>query len=217
MVKIVSRTGLDPDHLGPFRYTKHGYNSLASADGVIPEELVTYGNPVLDTRSIARILLDEPRTAIMYLPDPNAIPRPDYLPDHAEQRFEPVMAAVNYHHGHSEGHHKIVIQDVRRPEEGQHLLWVPPSEDGASPANTTAYRRLLGAGSDEPYPFEETPTNSDKIGKYYIFTGDPAEVRHSFEDLGVTFSDEGLTDNHPEYRRLNSLSSRAEDVWQPGL
>lgn len=148
--------------------------------------------------SIADLLLQSPSTAIMHFEAPaeNC--------DENEPMFSN-MIAVNYHDGHSEGYHKIVVQDPLQQEIGQHELWIPPG------LNNRIFRPRLYLGSATA--FEKYPANPDKIKKYYIHFGPSDEAYTSFEQAGFIISDEPRT--REEYWTYGHVSREAQSIWEP--
>jgi hypothetical protein len=151
--------------VGPFNMEKIDFVSMkAGRLALLGRELETPPTPYGGT--IADLLLSSPSTAIMHF---GLLRRP---------LVRGCMLAANYHRGHSEGDHLIVIQDPYKQEAGQlYLKWGPGSDQ-------IIRRRQLFA--DKVYPFEEFPTNPDKIHDYYVHTGDTSEALDSFLEKGYT-------------------------------
>jgi hypothetical protein len=160
-------------------------------------------SPEALSESVAEVLLSTPSSVIMHFGEPV-----DTGNSKVGFRSQYLMMAANYHRGHSEGLHKIIVQNPDKPEEGQWILWTPPGSN-----NKTFYRRASLANT--PYGFEERATNSGKINEFFVHTGAADEAIGSFEDLGYTFSDEYLLVGDPTYRELSSLSSAAGGRWDP--
>jgi hypothetical protein len=121
------------------------------------------------------------------------------------------MMAVNYHNGHSEGHHRIVIQNPRNKKAGQEILWCPPE------SNNTEFMHRKQLLSDKPYEFEESPCNSLKIRNHWLYTGSPADARAHFTARGFTFSPDSLLEVGPEAGILRTLSRENRSTWQNPL
>jgi hypothetical protein len=157
------------------------------------------GNTALHTEvSIAELLLQSPSTAIMHYDKP------------LEEASEAAMLAINYHGASSEGFHKIVVQNPAQPEVGQWELWIPPGSD-----NKTFYRRSIWSG--EPYPYEQEPTNPEKVTNYYMHAGLSDEAIESFRALGFTFTNDVLADSSTEYARLQDLARANPYTWNSGM
>lgn len=189
---------INPETIDPFRVTQEGYHALATG------EIALLGYPDYDLEphasalTIAEILLQNPSTAIMHFENPGD-----------REEINGVMIGVNYHSGHSEGWHKIIVQDPTSPAAGQWMLWAPPGAD-----NRTFYRRALSLDG-QPYRFEETPTNPEKIGNYVLHAGPSDEAVTSFEGLGFKFIDKLLSPESDEYERLHALSRANVHTWNP--
>lgn len=202
--------GSNPDVLHAFESTPKGYEALAAGEA---EPLGRENDPIqpeFSSKSIGELLLSNISTAIMHFEPPVQGTNPLVGP-----MSRGVMMAANYHWGHSEGLHKIVVQDPSNQERGGWMLWIPPGS-----GNTTFYRRCLV--EDRPYPFENVPTNPEKIREYYVHSGPADEAITSFKELGFTFSDEFLSPYYngsllAEYERLRELSSAARGHWENPL
>ena len=136
---------------GPFRMERDEFESLETKSA----DLQT-----LD-RSIADLLLESPSTAIMHFRDTD-----DDFPI-----IRGTMLAVNYHQGHSEGDHLIVLQQPENPEKGQlEINWHPEADKIIRVRHLTSYalRNAFPDAISKPYPFETSPTNPLKIKNYYI-------------------------------------------------
>lgn len=198
---LVAYNSLNPEQISPFRMGRESFDALrlgnltllANSSDRLPE---AYEGTVAD------LLLATPSTAIMHFEEPQSD-----LPARG------VMLAVNYHLGHSEGQHKIVVQNPAERAEGQAELWVPPGS-----GNKLFYQRMSDPRS--PYQFEPKPTNPDKIKNYYVHIGEPNAASVDFKAAGFEFSDEpiygeGIFDLQSPYYRLSGFSAVAENVWDP--
>lgn len=197
---VVYNDAINPGIIDPFRTTQEGYHALASEEVALLGYPDSGSEPQAYALSIAEILLKNPSTAIMHFEDPAGA-----------EEVNGTMIGVNYHDGHSEGWHKIILQDLSQPEAGQWMLWTPP---GAH--NKTFYRRALPFSLDgQPFEFESIPTNPEKIGRYVLHAGPSNEGINSFKELGFEFIDEILSPASAEYERLSDLSRASRRTWDP--
>lgn len=198
---IIKDEGLNPDLMGAFKASHEGYRTLCAGNIALLGASSRNTIPRIFEGSVADLLLASPSTAIMHHEEPKE-----------DGMSWGTMLAVNYHNGHSEGHHKIVVQDPSRVAEGQWELWIPPGS-----LNRTFYRRVLLRGT--PYRFEKSPTNPGKIRHYYVHVGDSADAISDFQSAGFEFSDEfpgePYTDTDSPYDRLGDLSLAYEGRWDP--
>ncbi|MBS3116538.1 hypothetical protein J4421_02980 [Candidatus Woesearchaeota archaeon] len=131
--------------------------------------------------TIARLLLDNESTALYHL-DPAIVTPWD------DTYIQPLLLGVNYHHGHSEGRHKIVVQNV--PErKGPWILFKPPG----STEDTFYLQDLTCPGVIEPR-FEEEVANIGKIQQSYLHIGDPLAIFEQFKVEGFKFVDTPMTE-----------------------
>jgi len=185
---------LDGDYIDAYRISPEGFQAALIGNIALLGQKYE-GSKTLEAYdgSIADLLLSSPSTAVMHFEKPE---------DDAWRGWS-IMMAVNYHDGHSEGHHKIVVQDPSKIEDGQWELWIPPESN-----NRKFYRRKLY--DDKPYPFEKSPANPGKIRDFYVHFGDSGSALDDFKDAGFEFSEESpgdwLFDRTSEAYRLNVLS-----------
>ena len=199
---LIESSGIDPRIINTSRYTEEGYAALIAGDFSLIGFKDFVKKPETYVGSIADLLLAQPSTAIMHLTKLTT-----------EYGLSTVMMAVNYHMGHSEGQHQIVVQNPADESVGQYVLWIPPESE-----NKVFYKRGVLWG-EIPHLFETLPTNPLKIRNYFFHVGEPDEAIRSFKDLGFEFKDELLSwrlrDRNPEFERLESLSQRAGLEWNP--
>lgn len=200
---LIESRGINHSVVNMNTYTREGYTALVAGNVASLGYKDYVKKPEAYVGSIADLLLAQPSTAVMHLSElPNEY---GYL--------SPVMMAVNYHMGHSEGQHQIVVQNPADENAGQYVLWIPPESK-----NKVFYRRgvLLG---EIPHPFETFPTNPLKIRNYFFHVGEPDEALRSFKELGFEFKNElliwRLIERNPEFERLESLSRQAGLQWDP--
>jgi len=112
---LLSFSELDPDEISHYGATEAGYAEVV-------EDMKR--NTGL---AIAELLLTTPSTAIMHFPKPDK-----------SEISQPIMLAANYHGAHSEGWHRIIVQNPKDREAGQWELWTPP---GAQ--NRAFYKRVI--------------------------------------------------------------------------
>lgn len=167
----------DKFDIGPFIATQEFIEALAAGDLDSLIESPEDGRKQLTGLTAARVLLDNTSTAIMHFP---------LEPVDPVRRS--VLVGVNYDNGHSEGDNTIVVQDPINLGAGQWMMRTDRDDK-------TFYRRmsLFGGGK---YPAERSPTNPEKIQNYWMHSGDPREIRASFEDLGYIFTNDPAPDSH---------------------
>ena len=185
---------LDQDLVNLFDVSREGFAAIQAGNlallGVQRGEQTV--SPELYDGSIAELLLSSPSTAIMHVEEPQ------------EEWARGVMIAANYHHGHSEGFHKVIVQDPAHPEMGQWELFVPPGSD-----NRTFYKRTSYRGS--LYPFEKVPTNPGKIDNFFVHIGKADAAIRDFENAGFKFVDEPMSEEL--VYELENLSYADEHRW----
>lgn len=198
---LLEYKGVNPLEIDYRRAFPSAFTALKAGNVVLLGSETSPYKPELYSGNIAELLLQSPSTAVMHFSEP------------AEgDDARGIMMAVNYHDGHSEGHHKIVVQDPSHPENGQWELWVPPGS-----GNRTFFKRA-NLFSGEPHEFESMPTNPSKIANFYMHTGSPDEAINDFLAAGFTFNEELLTygfDESSMYLKLDRLSRRNEHRWDP--
>lgn len=151
--------------------------------------------------TLADLLLDNDQTAVFHV-DANrtqTLGSPEDPP--AITYMKPLLLGVNYHMGHSEGNHKIVVQNV--PErKGPYVLFHPPgSRERKFYLQDVAFPR-----SCKP-KFEEDVANPLKIRRFYLFRGDPLQIFRDFKRAGYKFKDKAMSERH--YDNLGDLSRKA--------
>ena len=118
--------------------------------------------------------------------------------------LRPVLLGVNYHLGHSEGYHKIIVQDVVRGI-GPWVLFHPPGSN-----QKVFYLQDMVFPFAQKPRFEESVANSLKIQHHLFFRGDPMRIFMDFEKAGYVFNDgkiaEGLFDE------LSDLSYKSQHM-----
>ncbi len=165
---------------------------------VPPEQLEEYmkkGEPINQT--LAELLLSTDSAAVFHV-DPT---RTKTL---GEQTYmEPLLLGANYHKAHSEGDHKIIVQNI--PERrGPWVLFRPPGSD-----EHIFYLQHLMPGIVEP-KFEEDVANPNKhFGCFYLFCGDSLQIFEDFRSQGFDFVDHTMTEEH--YEHLEDLSWRGSE------
>ena len=103
---------------------------------------------------------------------------------------EPMLLGVNYHEGHSEGKHKIVVQNIPQ-RKGPWVLHRPPgSEEKTFFLQDMVFPRMM------PPTFNQFVDAPLKINKYFLHRGNPLEIFESFKDAGFSFEDKAMTEEY---------------------
>lgn len=167
---------------GKFYITDVPYDSR-----IIPGKLDAFfdsAHPAEGT--LAEILLQNEATAIYHL-------NPQNLGRLRGKNFvKPLLLGANYHNGHSEGDHKIIVQDVvsRR---GPWVLFKPPGSE----EKTFYLQHMVFPSSNEPR-FEEEVANPLKIKRRFLHHGNPDAIFNAFRELGFDFVDKAMTKSYME-------------------
>lgn len=137
--------------------------------------------------SLARLLLNSPATAVYHLSASNQ----RSLGIHAgEGLYIPqILLGVNYSGGaHSEGEHKIVIQDVAT-RRGPWVLYAPPGSH-----ERTFYLQDVVFPHHVLPRFDESEDAPLKIRRRFYHSGDPMEIFKHFQALGYEFVDHTISE-----------------------
>ncbi|MCJ7816369.1 MAG: hypothetical protein MUP55_00800 [Candidatus Aenigmarchaeota archaeon] len=136
--------------------------------------------------SIAELLLNNESTAIYHLNPENTFCLGDSV------YIRPVLLGVNYHNGHSEGQHKIIVQNI--PEKkGPWVIFRPlGSEERKFYLQNMIFPRTF------PPEFQEESDAPAKILKRYLHKGNPLEIFSDFEKAGFKFVNEPMTEEYLE-------------------
>jgi hypothetical protein len=108
------------------------------------------------------------------------------------------LLGVNYTGAHSEGDHKVVVQDAEH-KEGPWVLYAPPGTD-----NHTFHLE------DDTMPrwnkptYRDEPANPLKIREEYLYAGNPGQIFTDFQDMGYDFVDTPMPLD--EYETLRDAS-----------
>lgn len=129
---------------------------------------------LLDGESIAVYHLDPDN--VRYLGNPQTDP-------YATPYVQPLLLCANYHNGHSEGDHKIIIQNIP-DKKGPWVLYRPPGSHNS----TFHFHDVVFPDQLEP-KFEEEVANPLKILYRYLHKGDPLEIFEQFREAGFDFVD----------------------------
>ncbi len=146
------------------------------------DEVMTPGE--LFNRSIADLLLNNESTALYHLDPANTynLGNNFYL--------QPVLLGVNYHHGHSEGDYKILVQNL--PErKGPWVLFRP----SGSMEDTFYLQDMVFPRNFKP-TFSEDVANNLKINERYFHRGDPLAIFEHFKQAGFKFINEPMSQDH---------------------
>ncbi len=147
--------------------------------------------------TLAELLLNHESTAIFHVD-------PERTSEAGSQHFvKPILLGVNYHHGHSEGDYKVVVQNILE-QKGPYVLFRPPGSE-----EKTLYLQDLVFPTTFPPKFKEQVDNPMKIHHYYLFRGEPLQVFDDFRKAGFNFSEQAMTNEH--YVQLEKLTERAQE------
>jgi len=142
-------------------------------DVAIPEE-----------RTLAEVLLQDESAAVYHLDLENLGRLGDAV------FVQPLLLGANYHKGHSEGKHKIIVQDVSA-RRGPWVLFRP----SGSGEKTFYLQDMVSPGLAEPQ-FAGDVANPSKIRRRFLHLGDPQLIFRSFRDQGFTFVDKPMSKEH---------------------
>ncbi|MCX6814268.1 MAG: hypothetical protein NTY20_01265 [Candidatus Aenigmarchaeota archaeon] len=133
----------------------------------------------------AELLLNNESTAIYHLDPGNTFClRAVYI--------RPIILGVNYHHGHSEGDHKIIVQNIPERKGPWVMFRLPGSKERTFYLQDMVFPRMF------PPTFDEELKAPGKIKERYLHKGDPLEIFSDFKKLGFEFVNEPMSKEYME-------------------